>query len=84
MGGGSDVHILHHTQSVNMTDENSALCGNMPQRNDEEGGKQQCLSFSPCRVSVGPDGPRKDDRRQQYSAHHEDNHGGLLDVSEIW
>jgi hypothetical protein len=35
-----DVHILHHTQlSVPMLDETSALHGNMPQRNDEEGGK---------------------------------------------
>jgi hypothetical protein len=43
-----DVHMLHHTQSVNMLDENSALRGNMPQRNDEEGGKQPRLSFSPA------------------------------------
>ena len=25
-----DVHMLHHTQSVPMLDENSALRGNMP------------------------------------------------------
>jgi hypothetical protein len=43
-----DVHMLHHTQSVPMLDENSALRGNMPQRNDEEGGKQPRLSFSPA------------------------------------
>jgi hypothetical protein len=29
-----------------MLDENSALRGNMPQRNDEEGGKKTRLSFS--------------------------------------
>ncbi len=46
-----DVHMLHHTQSVPMHDETSALHGNMPQRNDEEGVKQQRLSFSPA-VSV--------------------------------
>jgi hypothetical protein len=45
-----DVHMLHHTQSVPMLDETSALHGNgnMPQRNDEEGGKQPRLSFSPA------------------------------------
>ena len=41
-----DVHMLHHTQLV--LDENSALHGNMPQRNDEEDGKQPRLSFSPA------------------------------------
>ena len=30
-----DVHMLHHTQSVPMLDETSALHGNMPQRSDE-------------------------------------------------
>jgi hypothetical protein len=40
--------MLHHTQSVPMLDETSALHGNMPQRNDEEGGKQPRLSFSPA------------------------------------
>jgi hypothetical protein len=47
------VHMLHHTvgQSVPMLDENSALRGNMPQCNDEEGGKKPRLSFSPA-VSV--------------------------------
>jgi hypothetical protein len=43
-----DVHMLHHTQSVPMIDENSALRGNMPQRNDEEGGNTPRLSFSPA------------------------------------
>jgi hypothetical protein len=43
-----DVHMLHHTQSVPMLDETSALHGDMPQRNDEEGGKQPRLSFSPA------------------------------------
>jgi hypothetical protein len=43
-----DVHMLHHTQSVPMIDETSALRGNMPQRNDEEGGKTPRLSFSPA------------------------------------
>jgi hypothetical protein len=43
-----DVHMLHHTQSVPMLDETSALRGNMPQRNDEEGGKQPRLFFSPA------------------------------------
>jgi hypothetical protein len=46
-----DVHMLHHTQSVPMLDATSALHGNMPQHNDEEGGKQPRLSFSPA-VSV--------------------------------
>jgi len=43
-----DLHMLHHTQSVPMLDETSVLHGNMPQRNDEEGGKQPRLSFSPA------------------------------------
>jgi hypothetical protein len=43
-----DVHKLHHTQSVPVLDETSALRGNMPQRNDEEGGKNSRLSFSPA------------------------------------
>jgi hypothetical protein len=42
------VHMLHQTQSVPMLDDNSALRGNMPQRNDEEGGKKPRLSFSPA------------------------------------
>jgi hypothetical protein len=42
-----DVHMLHHTRSVTMLDENSALRHNMPQHNDEEGGKQP-VSFSPA------------------------------------
>jgi hypothetical protein len=43
-----DVHMLHHAQSVPMLDETSALHGNMSQRNDEEGGKQPRLFFSPA------------------------------------
>ena len=43
-----DVHMLHRTQSVTMLDENSALHCHMQQRNDEEGGKQPSLSFSPA------------------------------------
>jgi hypothetical protein len=43
-----DVHMPHHTQSVPMLDETSALHCNMPQHNDEEGGKQPRLSFSPA------------------------------------
>jgi hypothetical protein len=43
-----DVPMLHHTQSVPMLDATSALNGNMPQHNDEEGGKQPRLSFSPA------------------------------------
>ena len=43
-----DVHMLHHTQSVPMLDETSALHGNMPQRNNDEGGKKPRLSFSPA------------------------------------
>ena len=42
------VHMLHQPQSVPMLDENSALRGNLPQRNDEEGGKKPRLSFSPA------------------------------------
>jgi hypothetical protein len=34
-----DVHKLHITQSVPILDENSALRPNMPQRDDDEGGK---------------------------------------------
>jgi hypothetical protein len=56
-----DVHMLHHTQSVLMIDENSALRGNMPQRNDEEGCKTPRLSFSPASSGVGSDGPPLDD-----------------------
>jgi len=43
-----DVHMLHHTQSVPMLDETSALLGNMPQHNNTEGGKQPRLAFSPA------------------------------------
>jgi hypothetical protein len=43
-----DVHKLHHTQSVPMLDETSALRGNIPQRNDAEGGKNPRLPFSPA------------------------------------
>jgi hypothetical protein len=43
-----DVHMFHHTQSMPMLDETSALRGIMPQRNDEEGGKQPRLFFSPA------------------------------------
>ena len=39
-----DVHMLHHTQSVPVLDERSALRsslrGNMPPRNDDEGKKK--------------------------------------------
>jgi hypothetical protein len=41
-----DEHMLHHSQSVPMLDERSALWRDMPQRNDEEGGNQPRLSFS--------------------------------------
>jgi hypothetical protein len=47
-----DVHMLHHTQSLPMLDETltetSTLRGNMPQRNDEQGGKQPRLFFFPA------------------------------------
>jgi hypothetical protein len=43
-----DVHMLHHTQSVPMLDETSALHGNMAQNNNEEDCKQPRLSFSPA------------------------------------
>ena len=43
-----DVHNLYITQSVPMLDENSALRPNMPQRDDDEGGKPRRLSFSPA------------------------------------
>jgi hypothetical protein len=44
-----DVHMLHHTQSVPMLHATSALRDNMPQHNnDEEGGKQPRLFFSPA------------------------------------
>jgi hypothetical protein len=62
-----DVHMLHHTQSVLMLDETSALHGNMPQHNDEEGGKQPRLSFSP--TSSWTTGWPK------CAAHHGVNHG---------
>jgi hypothetical protein len=41
-----DVRLLHCTQSVPLLDEHSALRRNMPQRNDEEGGKTTRISFS--------------------------------------
>jgi hypothetical protein len=53
-----DVHMLHHTQLVPMIDETSALCGNMPQRNDAEGGKNSRLSFSPASSVWGQMGLR--------------------------
>jgi len=43
-----DVHMLHHTKSVPMLDETSALHGNMPQHKDAESGKQPRLAFSPA------------------------------------
>jgi hypothetical protein len=43
-----DVHKLHITQSVPVLDENSALRHNMPQRDDDEGGNPQRLSFLPA------------------------------------
>jgi hypothetical protein len=43
-----DVHMLHHTHLVHMLDEKTPQHGNMPQRNDEESGKQPRLSFSPA------------------------------------
>jgi hypothetical protein len=59
-----DVHMLHHTQSVLMIDENSALRGNMPQRNERRGGRQDTTPlFLPCLVGVGSDGPPLDDNR---------------------
>jgi len=39
-----------------LIDENSAMRGNIPQRNDEEGGKQPRLSFSPAASVWGPMG----------------------------
>jgi hypothetical protein len=47
-----DVHMLHHTQSVPMLDETSALHGNMPQHNDVEGGKHH-VSLSPLQSQCG-------------------------------
>ena len=46
-----DVHMLHHTQSVPKMDEHSALSGNMPQRNDEEGDRS--LLSAMCSGSTG-------------------------------
>jgi hypothetical protein len=78
------VHMLYQTQSVPMLDENSALRGNMPQRNDEgnmpqrndeEGCKKPRLSFSPAASVWGEDGPRMDDRRPQCASHYGVNHG---------
>ena len=54
---------FEHASSVPMLDETSALHGNMPQRNDEEGGKQPRLSFSPAASVWGQMG-RTDGRRQ--------------------
>jgi hypothetical protein len=48
-----DVHKLHITQSVPMLVENSALRPNMPQRDDDEGGKPKRLSFSPASGQMG-------------------------------
>jgi hypothetical protein len=58
--------------------ERSARRRNMPQRNDEKGGKQQLSLFLPCRFSVGADGQRMDVRQTQSVVHHGDNHGGGL------
>ena len=43
-----DVHKLHIPQSVPMLDKNSALRPNMPQHDNDEGGKPKRLSFSPA------------------------------------
>ena len=43
-----DAHLLHLAQSVPMQDENSALRGNLPHRDDDDGGKNPRLSFSPA------------------------------------
>ena len=63
-----DVRLLHCTQSVPLLAEHSALRRNMPQRNDEEGGKTTRISFSPASsvwglmgrswASFGCDAPR--------------------------
>jgi hypothetical protein len=63
-----DVRLLHCTQSVPLLDAHSALRRNMPQRNDEEGGKTTRISFSPASsvwglmgrlwASFGCDAPR--------------------------
>jgi hypothetical protein len=70
-----DVHMLHHSQSVPMLDETSALYGNMPQPNDTEVCKHPCLAFSPASSVWGQMGsawmtvaeecytPRKQSRR---------------------
>jgi len=71
-----DVQMLHHTQSVPMIDEISALRGNMPQRNDEEGGKRPRLCFSAASSVWGQMG-RPWTTRSQCAAHHGENHGGL-------
>jgi len=42
------VRLLHRTQSVPLLDEHSALRGNVPQHNDEVGGKTTRISFSPA------------------------------------
>ena len=72
-----DVHLLHLAQSVPMIDENSALRGNMPQRDDDDGGKNPRLSFSPASSVWGQTGcPWTSiflrDRR------HGETHGGRL------
>jgi hypothetical protein len=48
-----------------MLDENSALRPNMPQRDDDEGGKAQASLLLTCLVRVGSDGLRLDFRRSQ-------------------
>jgi hypothetical protein len=63
-----DVRLLHCTQSVPLLGEHSALRRNMPQRNNEEGGKTTRISFSPASsvwglmgrswASFGCDAPR--------------------------
>ena len=70
-----DVHMLHRTQSVPLLDEHSALRGNMPQRNDEEGGKTTRSSFSPASSVWGQMGRSWSASRPQRVAHHGDHHG---------
>jgi hypothetical protein len=73
-----DVRLLHRTQSVPLCDEHSALRDNMPQRNDEVGGKTTRISFSLASSVWGWMGcpwATLGDSRPQRVAHHGDHHG---------
>jgi len=67
--------------SIHATFEHSALRRNMPQRNDDEGGKSTRISFSPASSVWGLIMRRRDQSHplaRDDGAVNNDGHGGLI------